>query len=441
MSILDRLANRMGYMPKREASPVASSPVEKKSSVAGFLQHEYGYDYTVNADGKEMPRKDAAHYFRTNPWVYAAVNTICKTVAHVPFKVYRGEGEDAVTDTAILDFMRKPAPMVGFTAFVESIMQNLELNGTAYVEWVRDVSGPEAYVLRSSNMAPEFVSRDVRRYKYSVNGKTKIFQPDELAIGMYQNPCDDLDGLSPLEVCISMLETWEAAENYNKNFLMNGGRPSGVFTTEQPLGEAEIKQYTAEINRLIRGPKNAGRYSVFGHGLEFQELSQTPKDADYTGLLKWCRETLLAAMNMPPVEVGVFEYANYANSMVQKRIYWEECIIPRLAVVRDLLTQTVHYLFGDGLQVREDLTGIKALQENAAEQATVDNVRIGNGTLTVNESRTRQGLDPVEGGDVPMVGGGLVPLADAVMPAESNPQDMELDNVSQFATAASAQKG
>lgn len=121
----------------------------------------------------------------------------------------------------------------------------------------------------------------------------RVDQEDMLHYKAYSK--DGIEGISVLERAAQTMITAEAAEKYQSAVYLNGGRPSGVLTTESDIGgKAEVTKSDGtkemvskkeiirrEWEKVHRGADNAMRLAVLDHGLKYQPIAMTNSDAQF----------------------------------------------------------------------------------------------------------------------------------------------------------------
>jgi hypothetical protein len=98
--------------------------------------------------------------------------------------------------------------------------------------------------------------------------------------------------------------------------------------------------------------------------------------------------------------VGIYEYANYANAQLQRKLFWSETVLPKLRRIGDAINEQLAAKMDERVEMGFDASGVHALQDDANEQAQVAATLVQRGIMTVNEVRERMySLPPVAWGD------------------------------------------
>ena len=338
---------------------------------------------------------DAARAYSQHAWVYACVRAIAQAAASVPAAVWRvglhGEKRKVETTHPLARLLRRPNPRYSFTELMEATVVGLELTGNAY--WALE-AGPDGTVAEIWPMRPDRVKvvpgrNLVEGYIYEANGKRVAFGADEVLHFRYFSPADDFYGLSPLSAAVDSVTTDLYAIAYNQAFFKRGARPEGVITSQVQLSEEEMKRLRAQFEELYSGVDKAHRVMILGADLQWQSLGVAPKDADFLQQRKLSREEICAVFGVPPAVVGIYQYANYANAQLQRKLFWSETVLPKLGRIAGVINEYLTPRFGQDLEVEFDASGVPALQAEAREQAEVAAILVNAGILTAEEARVR----------------------------------------------------
>ncbi len=237
-------------------------------------------------------------------------------------------------------------------------------------------------------------------YLFSVGEKSVGYGRDEMIHVKYFNPLSEWWGMSPLAAVRQGLLADFYAVMYNQRFFKQGARPSGVLTTESELDDAGMRRLRAEFDQAYSGAERSHRVILLEKGLNWQSISLPQKDMEFIEQRRLSREEILAVFKVPPIEVGILEYANYANSETQDKIFWTKGVIPRLKKIEECVNTFLAPRFGGGIFGEFDLSDVEALRDNELEKSDIAGRLVGSGIWTANEARKRLwNMSPVEWGD------------------------------------------
>jgi HK97 family phage portal protein len=216
-------------------------------------------------------------------------------------------------------------------------------------------------------------------------------------------------GMAELKSCIDAANLEESALELMENILGNGGLLSGILSTDQDLNEEEVKA-VRDTFREKYGGRNSGSVGVFGRGLTWSKIGVSPGDFSALDVSKITRQMIAAAFGVPAIYLMDTESVDYANSKTQERMFYQSTIQPRVNRLADRITRFVFPLLGIKGKYGCDWTQVNALQEDKLIRAQVDETNLRAGIVSINEIRERDGLEPMDGGDKPLVSAMLVPL-------------------------------
>jgi HK97 family phage portal protein len=332
----------------------------------------------------------------SNVWVFACVKAIAQTVASVPLVFYQDtkDGRERLPDShPLTELFWGVNPVMSRYDFWEATVTYLELTGNCF--WALERTNgrgmpAEIWPLRPDRMrvVPDRTSF-VKGYVFSVGERSVGYDRDEMLHLKYFNPQNDWWGISPLSAARQGLLSDFYAVKYNKKFFKQGATPSGVFIAEQAMDESGFKRLQKELELAYSGVERAHRPMLLESGLKWQSISLPQKDMEFINQRKMNREEILSVFKVPPAEVGIFEYANYANASVQDKIFWTKCIIPRLRKIEEYINTFLVPRFGQDIIASFDLSKIEAMQENENLKSTIAQRLVGSGIWTVNETRKR----------------------------------------------------
>jgi HK97 family phage portal protein len=407
-----------------------------KSSSAGPL-----FSWHALGQPRWTPRrfdKLAEEGYRRNVVAYRCIRTISTAAASAKWLLYGRRGQE-FTEHRLLDLLARPNPVQGGSALLESLVGFFLISGNSYLEAAGPDQGPprELYALRPDRMkvvpGPTGLPGG---YEYSVQGRKHLFPADALsgasAILHFKafNPLDDWYGLSPIEAAAYSIDQHNAAGVWNQALLQNSARPSGalVFSPKDgpaSLSDAQFERLKAEIDEQYSGARAAGRPLLLEGGLDWKEMSLSPKDMDFLNAKLQSARDVAAAFGVPPMLVGVPGDSTYANYREARLALWEETILPLLDFIADQLNHWLSPRFGDHLKLAFDKDEISALSPRREEAwARVQGAEF----LTLNEKRAAVGYAPLEGGDeLPMLIAQPVEPADELDEPETVPITLPFD--------------
>lgn len=355
--------------------------------------------YVDSGASPDIDQDTYAAAYRTNPWVQSAIERIGDAVASVPLKLYRGTGEQRVEieDHPVLRLLRYVNARDDYDWLMRDTSGNRRCVGDAYWRLAGPTRNPAAiFPLRPARVKVKPQKDGTYKYEYRPGGGTTplLLEQEEVVHFRRWNPLNDHYGQSSIAAIETTLNLDNRIRQFNHQFLKRGAVPSGMLTTEQELSAEQAKPYIDTWRAKYGGSANAGEIAVMGKALKYQPLGQSARDGMYIELAKMTRTEILAALNVPPVVVGILDESSYANADAQMEQFWRGCIIPELAQLCGTLNEQLLRRYGDDLQLEPDLDSVEALQEDANEQIQRLSLAVGVPFLSPNWARQQMGEDP-----------------------------------------------
>jgi HK97 family phage portal protein len=358
-------------------------------------------------------------------WVYTCILAVASAAASVPLKFFRippGYGEEEKQpvpyDHPLPSLFRNINCRDTYVDWSEALYSNQLLNGNFYnLQDPIGVPNPTAMwwlsprrvviVPRQTVIAEKVVaSYDF----YSDDGRILHIPPEEILHFKLFNPYDDWYGQGAITAARNAILFDSYAVEYNKALVKNMGRPDVLLQTDQDLDEDEIEYLYKKWEERHGGPEKAGLLGILHSGLKAQDMGLSPKDLQWLLGRKLAREEILAPFQIPPVMAGLLEDVNFATAAVQKRIFWENAVIPKQVKVVATLNKWIQKKWGPEYVAAYDYTDIAALQEDQLTKARVWKERIWAGFATPNEARREHRWEPRANLDSIYVANNLMPI-------------------------------
>jgi len=354
--------------------------------------------------------------YRKNIIVYRAVSLVSKNAASVPLKVFQGIGKDKkrLDEThALVKLLKRPNPNQATTEFFESLYSYFLISGNSYIEAV-GVDGKEPmelWCLRPDRMQIIPGKGGVPdAYRYNIGGRSIDFKADKLN-GLSRilhiksfHPLDDWYGMSPLEAAAFSIDQHNDAAKWNASLLQTSGRPSGAIVykpvdndASDVMSDIQRDNLKLELENFFSGANNAGRPLVLEGGLDWKEMSLSPKDMDWLAGKDVSAREIALAFNVPPQLIGINGSLTFSNFEQARLALYDDAVIPLLEHVKCELNNWLASRFGDEISIEYDLDNIEALAPRRNEIWD----RLNSATfLTVNEKREMLGFEPLNKGDI-----------------------------------------
>lgn len=342
--------------------------------------------------------------FERNPVVHRCVRVIAEAAASVPWVLH--EGRQELDAHPLLDVLTRPNPAQGGGDLLENWYGHLLVAGNAYLEVVEISGAPkELHVLRPDRMkvVPGMQGWPAR-YEYTVAGRTISFDqtdaPAILHMRMF-HPTDDHYGLSPMEAAAYAVDIHNAAAGWNKALIDNSARPSGALVYQGAdgnrfLSEEQFERLKGELENNHQGGGNAGRPLLLEGGLDWKQMSLSPKEMDFAEARNGAARDIALAFGVPPMLLGIPGDNTYANYREANVALWRQTVLPLVARASRALGNWLAPRYEGRLKLSYNLDNIPAL--NAERDALWDRLNQAS-FLDDAEKRQAVGYGERQGGE------------------------------------------
>lgn len=379
--------------------------------------------------------------YQMNPYVFRSISVLARACAGIEWELYNkrlGGKPTEIQDNPLLTLIKYPNPLQCRAEFIEAMIAYLMIAGNSFMEKVGPDNGPpmELWTLRPDRMAiiPGKTGY-VARYRFKEGQVERFWEVDPVTLSSpvsqmkLFHPTDYYYGMSPLEAALSSMDQNNHASRWNLGLLQNSATPSGVLqvvkTDSNPNASLTNEQYAklkSEFYENYTGSRNSGKPMILEGGLDWKQISLTQKDMEFLNNKKLTAQEIAMVYGVPPMMLGLGDmtYANYEEARLS---FYEETVLPIMDFLRDHLNKNLSPLFGDSLYLDYDRDDIEALAIKKEKRRTS---LVSANWLTVNEKRTADGYDIIDGWDVLLIGS--TPMAtpsDGTPPTDpqAQPQD------------------
>ena len=347
--------------------------------------------------------------YMSNVIAHRAIDMVSSAAASVRLKLNavgpKGTRRE-IKDHPVLNILRQPNPSQAMGDFFQSLYHFRLISGNAFIQAVgpKESQPSELYLLRPDRVAV-IAGKGVMPvgYRYTVGEKSVDFPVDRVT-GQSQilhlknfHPLNDWYGLSPVEAAAYSIDQHNQSGAWNQALLQNGARPSGalVVRMEQNAGgalsEEQYHRVKHQIDEQFSGASNAGRPILLEGGLDWKELSLTPKDMDFVEAKNSSARDIALAFGIPPQLLGLPGDNTYTNLQEARLALWEQTVMPLVTYTASAFNNWLVPMFGGGIELVPDTDGISALA--IRNQAIWDRVEKAS-FLTDNEKRAAVGYGP-----------------------------------------------
>lgn len=199
------------------------------------------------------------------------------------------------------------------------------------------------------------ITRDRDTGKWKV-GEETITDASSLILWMNYHPSFSEVGVPPFFFARLSLEELYYIHRWNQNFFRSGMRPDVIIRVPQRLTSKQRREMRKELLEEFAGVDKGNSFFIISglRDAEVQLSSRSEKDIDFKEGKEFTREEICTVYGVPPALVGIFRYANYANSSAQMRIFWYTTVLPKVHRILGTFQRRYFDRYWPNVEVRLD---------------------------------------------------------------------------------------
>jgi HK97 family phage portal protein len=239
------------------------------------------------------------------------------------------------------------------------------------------------------------------------NGGVVVMKPKDIIWVRKPHPLDPYLSMTPLEAAGIAIEIENLAKVYNRNYLINDGRPGGLLVLRGEIDEDDKDELR---NRFRGNLARAGATTVISSddGADFVDTSASPRDAAYIQMRQITKEEILASFGVPESVIGNASGRTFSNAGEEIRVFWNETMLPHLEPIARALDDLDEEYYVDF-----DVSNVPVLILYEQERNRYTKEEFTQGLISLNEYREKTGKKEVESdlADSLLLNPNLTPIA------------------------------
>jgi HK97 family phage portal protein len=362
-------------------------------------------------------------------WVSRCIDAIAGNQARLPIILRKDNSPDGEVVTkkqgksAILDILNTKSN-IGENSFIFRYRLSSQLLlGTRGV-FIEKLRGRDGALIGLNLLPPQSTSPipDPRLFVsgYEVNmsnGDKIIMKPDDVIWIRRPHPLDPYLSMTPMESAGIAIEIENLAKLYNRNFLLNDGRPGGLLVLRGEIDEDDKE----ELRSRFRGNMSrVGTTTVVSadDGVDYVDTSSNPRDAAYIQMRQITKEEILASFGVPESVIGNAAGRTFNNASEEVSVFWNETMSPHLEVLARALDE-----LDDKHYIDFDISNVPYLILAKQERERYLMQELQAGLISPNEYRDGTGRKKVESdlADSLLMNPNLTPIANTTKPMPPAP--------------------
>ena len=387
---------------------------------------------TLSGDAStQVLNMTAKELYITQDNLRAVVDFLADSVAQLPLKVYKRDGEDERTrdrDSAAALTMWRPNDYQTSYEFIRGIVAEYKIFGCVYVWVTADNVSPSGFALHiiptdwveSSEAATPYKPATIRvRAK---NGAGTVDIPaDEFVQFKTYSPGNPGGYLSPVSALRQTLQEQVESGRFRRQLWKSSGRLNAQITRPkdvQPWTPEQKEAFaTAFREAWGAGGSKAGSIPILEDGMEIKPFATSFKESEWAASVKLSRESVAAIYRVNPSQIWHSETQTYASVKENARALYADTLGPDLQMLQQRFNAFLFPMLGadNSTYCEFDLT--EKLKGSFEERASIIQACVGAPWMTRNEARAADNLPPIEGGDE------LITPLNVLIGGQASPQD------------------
>lgn len=407
------------------------------------LRSLFGQNVFYMVTPEELPMVGdltARELYATQANLHAVVSFLADSVAQLPLKVYRRDGEtdrQRDRDSTAAKLLYKPNADQTEYELINALSVELLLMGIATLWLLPDPDSDSGFQLRLiprewiadtervTNYAP-----DVLKVHTGSGQFIKIPRTEFVQFRMYA-PGNPGGYQSPLAALRQTLTEQIQADKFRTTVWRSSGRFNAYITRPKDVApwddETKKKFLTAFREGWAADGGNAGKMPLLEDGMEIKPYQFNAKEAQYAETKQLSREDVAAAYHVNPSLIWHTQTQTYASAKDNARALYADCLGPLLQMIQQRMNSFLLPMIGASEDTYVEFDLREKLKGSFEERASILQSAVGGPWMTRNEARADNNLPPIENGD-----GMLVPL-NVITGGQASPTDTHMAPVEPMA--------
>lgn len=385
-------------------APVAHNP--------GFAGKAYSDSWDIERVYKEGMQKVT--------WVARCIDAIAGNQARLPIVLRKDNSPDGeilsgskAKNSEILKILNTKSN-IGENSFIFRYRLSSQLLMSTRGVFIEKIYGRDGGIIGLNLLPPQSTApipdpkNFVAGYEVRMpNGSVVTMKPKDVIWVRRPHPLDPYLSMTPLEAAGIAVEIENLAKVYNRNYLLNDGRPGGLLVLRGEIDDDDKEELKSRFRGNIA---RAGATTVISSddGADFVDTSASPRDAAYIQMRQITKEEILASFGVPESVIGNAAGRTFSNAGEEIRVFWNETMLPHLEPLARALDELDEQYYIDF-----DVSNVPVLILYEQERSRYLKEELGQGLISTNEYRIGTGRKEVESdlADSLLMNPNLTPIA------------------------------
>lgn len=292
----------------------------------------------------------------------------------------------------------------------------LEITGNAFWLMKPDNFGLpcELYLLPTQFVSPvRDESGMVKGWRFGQGNQEVVYDKSEIIHFKFPSLDDPYGwGMSPLQAAWNRVMIGLKETGYLDATLTNGARPDAILAPSEPISPFEADRLAKDFTQRFRGAGSGGVIVADGP-MTITPIGWPPRDLAELQLYQTIKTNVCNCFAVPP-DIWEMGESNRATAEAALYALAVHCLKPRMCRLIEKLNERLIPFFDDRLFFEAD----DIVPEDKTFELSKMQFLASTGSITRNEIRIREGLEPKPWGEEPLLPPGMLP---ALPPDDDEP--------------------
>lgn len=357
-----------------------------------------------SASGEVVTEETALTYSA----VWNAITLISGTIGSLPLHLMRPAGRDKkqATEQPLYQTLHSQYnPYMTAMAGRECMSEHILTWGNGYAEIMRDGYNNivELWPLPPNRVTPRMTDSYALVYDIKLPDGGEATLPREKVLHIPGMGFDGFMGYSVIAMARKSIGLGMAMETFGSNYFGNGTHPGVIVYHPGQLKAEAHSNLKKSLTENYSGLGQSHRLMLLEDGMKMEKIGIPPEDSQFIESRQFQIPEIARWFNLPPHKLKDLTKSSFNNIESEQSSFVTDSILPWIVrfeqnYVMQLLTKQQKK---QGYYFKHVLEGL--LRANASDRAEFYSKMLNNGVMSINEVRSKEDLNPVDGGDIHLV--------------------------------------
>lgn len=334
--------------------------------------------------------------------VYAAVRVISDAISSLPVSIIETKQDSKVRliDHPLYPLLsREPNNLMTSFVYRQIIMPQVLLWGNSYsiIEFQGGNKRPKSIIPVHPSKVTVTLLDGILYYTFKNTGKMD-FTLDQSNVLHFRGLGDNLMGKSVIDYAKDNLGLGKAAEEFGSTFFGNGANMHGVLQSDSSLSQKAIDNLRTSLQQNHGGISRSNKLLILEEGLKFNNTSIPPDAAQFLETRKFSITDVGRWFKIPQHMINDLEKATFSNIEQQDLNFVKHSILPYVInLEQELDRKLLREVEKPTMHIKLNLEGL--LRGDIKTRSEAYKTFIQNGVMSPNEARSKEEMNPYEGGN------------------------------------------